>query len=45
MDTEAALKLMDETKQNYTEFIKNRKLISRFDPRRKEHMVKVKLSS
>ena len=40
MDNEMTLKLMDETKQNYQEFIKGRKVISRFDPQRKEKLIK-----
>jgi len=43
MDTESTLKLMDETKQNYQEFIRNRRLISRFDPHCKEKVVKKQL--
>ena len=37
--------MMQETKKNYQEFMKNRKLISRFDPRRKEFLVKKQLQN
>ena len=40
MDNQETLKLMEETKENYQEFIKNKQLISRFDPRRKDLIVK-----
>ena len=43
IDSETTLKLMDESKQNYQEFIKNRQLISRFDPNRKDNVVKKQL--
>ena len=45
LDKESTSKLMDEAQLNYQEFMKNRKLISRFDPRRKEQLVKKTLSS
>ena len=40
MDNQETLKLMEETKENYQEFIINKQLISRFDPRRKDLIVK-----
>ena len=36
--------MMDYTKQNYQEFIKNRQLMSKFDPRRKEKLVRLQLT-
>lgn len=45
MDNQETLKLMEETKENYQEFIINKQLISRFDPRRKDLIVKKQLAS
>ena len=34
---------MDENKQDYQEFIQNKKVISRFDPFRKDRLVRMQL--
>ena len=39
LGTNETLKLMAETQQNCMEFMKNKKVISRFDPNRKELLV------
>lgn len=44
IDSQATQKMMDYTKQSYQELIKNRQLISKFDPKRKEHIVKLQLT-
>ena len=39
LGVEETLKMMEEAKQNCMEFIKNKKVISRFDPNRKEKLI------
>ena len=43
INSEAVLRLIDENKQDYQEFIQNKKVISRFDPFRKDRLVRKQL--
>ena len=45
INNESCLQMKEDAKQNYQEFIRNRSVVSRFEPLRKENLIKKQLSN